>query len=151
MIKQMVVDVDGVLTNGKQYIDHTGEKLFKAFHSRDIRAIREIVARGIEVVILTADAWPGAQAWAYRVGATFEVTRDKMKYIESRGFKGYETVAVGDDAWDVQMLACAKFAYAPHDADKSLHKVEDLILLPAKGGEGVMAALVRSARDEGWL
>ena len=149
-IKQIIVDVDGVLTDGKQYIDHTGEKLFKAFNSRDIRAIREFVASGIDVILVTADDWEGLKHWAFRVGANIVVTRDKFQYVKEMGFHHDETVVVGDDAWDVEVLSWGR-AYCPDNSDESVIDVYGICVMNSLGGEGVMAELVRIAETEGWL
>jgi 3-deoxy-D-manno-octulosonate 8-phosphate phosphatase (KDO 8-P phosphatase) len=134
--KTIVIDCDGVLTDGKQYIDHTGEKMFKAFHSRDVRAIRELISHGYEVVIVTADDWPGSKFFASKTGASIMILRDKSK-IPYENF-----IAVGDDAWDVPMLKKAEHAFAPCDADASVKNLLNVHTLYSKGGEGVIAELV---------
>lgn len=136
--KVILIDCDGVLTDGRLHIDHTGEKMFKAFHTRDVRAIRELIFLGYEVVIVTADDWPGIHHFAKKVGAIVEITRDK-------GMLAYhDYIAIGDDAWDVPMLKKASRAYAPADADPSVFvAVPRLLKLDIRGGEGCVAAVLR--------
>ena len=71
MTNIIITDADGVLTDGTLTIDHKGEKVFKKFHTRDVRAIRELVANGFEIYILSADEWEGTRHFAEKVGAVF--------------------------------------------------------------------------------
>lgn len=137
--KVLLIDCDGVLTDGRLTIDHTGEKQFKQFHTRDVRAIRELVYNGWEVYICSVDDWEGIHHFAGKVGAEVITTRDKSSLISQ--FPEY--VAVGDDAWDFSLLFQAAEAYTPYDADPRLFDIEGVVRLDTKGGEGVMAELVR--------
>ncbi len=140
-IRNILIDCDGVLTDGKLYIDHDGRKSFKAFHTRDVRAIRELVSLGFAVHIITADDWPGSFHFAEKTGAEVIVSRDKK--LDASKYSPY--IAIGDDAWDVGMLLNARIAFAPGDCDFS---VLDLCLPPSsylktKAGQGVVAEMLR--------
>lgn len=135
MIHTLLIDFDGVLTDGKKSIDHTGHTMFKNVHSRDNRAIRELVAHGWTVVIVTADTWKGAEAYAHKLGCIYAHARDKSNLP----FENY--AAIGDDAWDVQMLKKAAIAYCPSDADSSVISIPNITVLKTKGGHGVIAEL----------
>ena len=133
----LLIDCDGVLTDGKLTIDHTGQKMFKQFHTRDVRAIRELIYNGYEVVIVSADDWEGIYHFANKVGASTYISRDKSDLP----YKEY--IAIGDDAWDVKMLMNAKQAYCPLDAHISVLDLPGIIRLPVKGGQGVISTLLR--------
>lgn len=140
-INVIVSDCDGVLTDGRLNIDHTGEKMFKSFHSKDVRAIRELVAQGFEFYIVTADDWPGGKEFAEKVGAIFVYLRDKSKVREHIGDRPF--LAIGDDVWDVPMLKIAEVAFIPSDG----HAFSELQVpghkrLPVAGGRGVIAELL---------
>jgi 3-deoxy-D-manno-octulosonate 8-phosphate phosphatase (KDO 8-P phosphatase) len=137
MPKVILIDCDGVLTDGRLTIDHNGEKQFKQFHTRDVRAIRELVYNGYEVVIVSCDDWPGIYHFADKVGADVFISRDKKDLPYT------DYIAVGDDAWDVQMLINAKLAYCPMDADISVRRLPNVICLSVNGGNGVIADLTR--------
>lgn len=139
MIKKIYIDCDGVLTDGKLTIDHTGQKQFKQFHTRDVRAIRELIYNGYEVTIVSADDWPGLKHFADKVGAEVLFTRDKKEAIPP----GEECIAIGDDAWDVQFLSRAKVAFVPADADYSVTCLDNTTRLTTKGGQGVVAEVCR--------
>jgi len=135
----LVIDCDGVLTDGTLTIDCKGEKLFKKFHTRDVRAIRQFVASGYEVYIVTADDWDGTMHFAEKVGAHCKVLKDKSRVAEMLHNRPY--IAVGDDAWDVPMIAGATHAYCPANAD-TVVKATGAHVLKSNGGEGVIAELL---------
>lgn len=137
----VLIDVDGILTDGRFHIDHTGEKLFKSFHTRDVRAIRELVFNGYEITLISADDWPGLNFFAEKVGADVLFLREKEKLPES--LLKREFIAIGDDAWDVPMLKRAKLAFCPSDADASVMRLPSILPLHCQGGAGVIAHLVR--------
>lgn len=134
----ILIDCDGVLTDGKQYIDHTGSKMFLAFHSRDVRALRELVAHGYHVVIVTANDSESIKTFADKVGVDYCYTREKGKVPFT------DFIAIGDDAWDVSMLQLAAKAYCPADADDSVKWLCGVNVLDTNGGSGVIAELARN-------
>lgn len=137
MASTICIDFHGVLTDGKLNITHDGKTFFESCHTRDVRAIRELVARGWEVYIVTASSNPIVDAFCRKVGVTQIHARDKSEL----GLKDY--IAVGDDAWDIPMLKNAKEAYCPSDADQVVISQPYVKVLGARGGKGVIAELVR--------
>ena len=135
-VETILIDCDGVLTDGCLTIDHRGEKMFKKFHTRDVRAIRELVFSGYCVVLVTADDWPGIYTFADKVGAEVLILKDKQ-ILPYSNFH-----AVGDDAWDVPMLAAAVRAFVPADADASVLALPNVVHLKTCGGKGVIAEVV---------
>ena len=55
MIKLVILDVDGVMTDGKKYYDRDGNVVLKNFCDKDWTAIKRFRAIGIPVVFLTGD------------------------------------------------------------------------------------------------
>lgn len=133
---KIAIDVDGVLTDGTLTIDHKGEKLFKRFHTRDVRAIRELIYNGHEVYLVTADEWDGTRFFADKVGAELIVTKDKGQIIVD--------IAIGDDVWDIPMLKRAKQAYCPADAASEVLRQCYVQPLKTKGGQGVIAEMIKT-------
>ena len=133
----ILIDCDGVLTDGRLTIDHRGEKFFKQFHTRDVRAIRELIYNGYEVVIVSCDDWMGIHHFAAKVGADVHISRSKVELP----YRNY--IAIGDDAWDIQMLKGAEIAYCPVDADVLVCGLSGVHILDTKGGQGVIAEMAR--------
>ena len=55
MIKLLILDVDGVLTDGKKYYNRDGDVIMKTFCDKDWTAIKRFKALGIQVLFLSGD------------------------------------------------------------------------------------------------
>lgn len=139
MAEIICIDFHGVLTDGKLNVSHDGKTFFESCHTRDVRAIRELVASGHEVYIVTASMNPIVQAFAEKVGVVVIQARDKSE-MPAIFKKSY--IAIGDDAWDVPMLEKAVHAFCPADADPCVKSLPHIRILNSKGGQGVIAELV---------
>lgn len=138
----LLVDVDGVLTDGRMYVSHTGER-FKAFNARDNRALAEFVASGWYVALVSTSKWPGLQSFAERTGVVIYPNNPKTTEDIRQITNGHPYIAVGDDVFDLEMLSGAEIAFAPADCDPALNRIEKLVKLDVNGGAGVIAALTR--------
>lgn len=136
---KILIDFHGVLTDGKLNITHDGKTMFESVNVRDIRAIRELIAYGNEVYIVTASSSAIIDAYCKKVGCEKLVLRDKSKLP----FKG-PYIAVGDDVWDWAMMRGADQCFCPSDAYLNKHShICHLEPLKTKGGEGVIAELIQ--------
>lgn len=129
-----------MLTDGKVWYTSTGERS-KGFHSRDIRAIRELTSRGFDVYLLTQSTWPGVDKFAERIGATVVTALDKLKWVQENNITGY--IAVADDVSDQELLLFADAAFCPYDGDFLVKNIPGINKLSTKGGDGVIAELIR--------
>lgn len=134
--KVICIDCDGVLTDNKIWVTHTGE-ITKSFNSKDLTAIKELIANGYEVHIVTASSWPGTANYMSKSGATVHTIRNK----ESIPF--HYDIAVGDSSWDVPMFERCVFRFCPADADEYIRIIDGMNVLKTNGGAGVIAELVR--------
>ena len=55
MIKLLVLDIDGILTNGKKTYDKYGNIISKSFCDKDWTAIKRFKSLGVEVMFLSGD------------------------------------------------------------------------------------------------
>ena len=55
MIKLLILDVDGVLNDGKKYYDLNGSIFAKQFSDKDFTAIKRFKASGVNVCFLSGD------------------------------------------------------------------------------------------------
>jgi 3-deoxy-D-manno-octulosonate 8-phosphate phosphatase KdsC-like HAD superfamily phosphatase len=133
-IKNIILDLDGCLTNGKQYISPDGAKLHKAVHSRDKMALRRLIAKGYNILVLTSDDWPGARIWFEEIGCEFAVSKEKHEL----GLHWGISLGVGDDLADGLWLERCALAYCPADADPRLKYSGKIDVLKTKGGEGIV-------------
>ncbi len=120
-IRLLILDVDGVLTDGRLYFGPKGETL-KVFHVRDGHGIKMLQKAGIEVAFLSGRRSDAAYHRARELGINrfFEGLRDKvatMKEIKAAlQIRPQEVAVVGDDLVDLPIMNRAGLAVAVADA-----------------------------------
>lgn len=132
-MQKILIDFDGVLSDGKHYIDRHGEKSFYSVHSRDNAAIAELIYEGYEVVIVTSNDSKIIKEYAKKRKCSYLYTRDKQ-------IKGH--VAIGDSVIDIPMLKLADKAFCPVDSDPAVKAVYGIKVLPVTGGNGVISEMI---------
>lgn len=144
-IRLLVLDVDGVLTDGRLHISANGEE-FKVFHVRDGSGIVALVKAGIEVAILSGRDSAAVQRRADELGIRHvrQGVADKGaaldELLRALGMSAAETACVGDDTPDVPVLSRARLAVAVADAHPAAAAVAHLVT-QAKGGHGAVREL----------
>ena len=56
-LKLVILDIDGVMTDGKKFYDKNGDVLCKQYNDKDFTAIKRFMATGIDVCFLSGDNW----------------------------------------------------------------------------------------------
>ncbi|MCL5024566.1 MAG: HAD-IIIA family hydrolase [Nitrospirae bacterium] len=141
-IKLLVLDVDGVLTDGRIILDNEGNE-FKAFHVRDGHGIRMLVKAGIRVAIITGRYSKVVERRARELGITEVYQKCHVKtvafgeIIAKYGLTESEVAYVGDDIVDVPVMKRAGFAIAVHDATDEA-KDHAAMVTEAGGGRGAV-------------
>ena len=120
-IRLLVLDVDGVLTDGRLYYGARGQTL-QAFHVRDGHGIKALLAAGITIAVISGRRTRGVVLRCRELGiravhqgvadklACLTAIRRKLK-IELRA-----CAAVGDDSADAPVLRAVGVSYAVADA-----------------------------------
>lgn len=107
--KLLILDVDGVLTDGRIIMDHKGREI-KAFDVRDGHGLRLLMAAGIEVAILTGRNSPVVQKRADDLGILWvrQGVHDKVgayqEIAREIGITDDDACFVGDDLVDIPLL-----------------------------------------------
>jgi 3-deoxy-D-manno-octulosonate 8-phosphate phosphatase (KDO 8-P phosphatase) len=120
-IRLLVLDIDGVLTNGSLYFGPRDE-VFKVFHVRDGHGIKMAQLGGIEVAFLSGRRSDAAFLRAKELGVTryFEGLRDKVPVLEelcrTLGLTADDVAAVGDELVDLPLFHRVGLAVAVADA-----------------------------------
>jgi 3-deoxy-D-manno-octulosonate 8-phosphate phosphatase (KDO 8-P phosphatase) len=144
-IQLMVLDVDGVMTDGRLYYGAQGETL-KVFDVRDGHGIRMLLASGVDVALLSARhseivalrarelGIPRAvQGVANKAVAFDSLLKESRLHAEQTGF-------IGDDLPDLPVLRMAGFAATVADAREEIKAVAHWIA-PCPGGQAAVRAL----------
>ncbi len=139
-MKAAIFDVDGVLTDGRIYVNESGEP-FKAFNTLDGHGLKLLAQGGIVPVVITGRDSPGVRRRVAELGlaeAHFGV-HDKLalaSQLLARLKTGWDTLAViGDDWPDLPLMTRAAFACAPSNAHAEVKAVAHHVTAAA-GGAG---------------
>ncbi len=120
-IRLLLLDVDGVLTDGCLFFDAKGEAL-KVFHVRDGHGIKMAQRAGLEVALLSGRRSDAAYHRARELGISrfYEGLRDKVAVLEellaALNLTPREVAMVADDLVDLPVLARVGLAVAVADA-----------------------------------
>ncbi|HOX90178.1 MAG TPA: HAD hydrolase family protein [Burkholderiaceae bacterium] len=143
-IRLMVLDVDGVLTDGRLYFGPQGEAL-KAFDVRDGHGIKLLMAGGVEVAILTArrSEIVAARMRELGVARVLQGQSDKRgalaALLAELGLEREQCGYMGDDLPDLGALQLAGFAAAPADAAPEVLAAAHWVA-PREGGRAAVRA-----------
>ena len=141
-IKILILDVDGVLTDGRIVLDNEGNEL-KAFHVRDGHGIRMLIKAGLRVAIISGRQSRVVERRAHELGITDVYQRCHSKtaalddLARKYGFSDGEVAYMGDDIVDVPILKRAGLAIAVGDASDEA-KDHAVMVTKNRGGKGAV-------------
>ena len=141
-IRLLLLDVDGVLTDGRIIIDDRGVET-KQFHVRDGQGISLLLRAGINVGFLTARSSKSvvSRAKELNVKLVLQGVQNKVDaYNEikrSNGLKDDQIAYVGDDIVDRPVLKLAGLAVSVADGWPELVSSVDFVT-SAGGGRGAV-------------
>lgn len=136
----LVLDVDGVLTDGTFLYDSTG-KSHKRFGSEDSDALQEL-SRFVEIEFATAD-WRGIEISKARIERdmgyplSLVPAKTRLRWIRER-WEIENVIYMGDSFMDAEILKACFFGIAPNNASP-LAKLHADFVTHANGGGGAVA------------
>ena len=145
-IRLLVLDVDGVLTDGTVLFG-AGDEEWKSFHTRDGAGLALWRDAGYHITFLTGRGGEAVRRRAreLRIPRIWEHVRDKLAALDEIrahfGVGDHEIAAMGDDIPDLQLLRRAAFSACPHDAARDVREIVDFVA-PSPGGHGAVRDLV---------
>lgn len=152
MIKLIVLDVDGCLTDGRIIYSSDGSET-KNFNVKDGLAISSWIRMGNHVAIITGRNSKIVETRANELGVKhlFQGVKDKEKVlkelIDSLGLKYYEVGAIGDDLNDFKMLSKVGRSFTPKDGVKEIRELVETVLANT-GGDGAVREMIDILVDE---
>ncbi len=140
-LTNVFIDVDGVMCKTKSY-NANHECISKSFCDLDFTAIKRMKASNLNVVIVSGDSWNEGMADAR--GLPFIHTNtlgehSKLNTLKRMNFNLEESAYIGDDYYDLPLLAACGFAYCPSDA--LLDVKLECHVLKRRAGEGVLCEM----------
>jgi len=142
LIRLLVLDVDGVMTDGRIIMDYAGREI-KNFDVKDGHGIKVLMRYGIDVILVTGRRSDVVEHRARDLGIS-EVHQGVTNKLEigdtilrNRSLN-YEHIAfIGDDIVDIPLLRRVGFSAAVADAAEDVRKCVDYVTI-RKGGRGAV-------------
>ena len=145
-IKVIVLDVDGVLTDGRFGYDSTDNEI-KFYHSRDGHGIKLAIRAGIKVGLLSGRESAANRKRAAELGLSFckEKCFNKGESFtaltEELGVSADECLYIGDDVIDALPMSMAGISVVVNDGEDILDAVADF-RTQTKGGHGAVREVI---------
>jgi len=141
-IKLLLLDVDGVLTDGSIIYNDNGAET-KIFNVKDGLGIRLLMEAGIKVGIVTGRSSKTLYHRCKNLGISliFDGVHEKTSVLEliseQTGLQAEEIAFVGDDLLDLSLLKSVGFSIAVADAHETIIDNVDMTT-SKKGGDGAV-------------
>ncbi|HYR70326.1 MAG TPA: HAD-IIIA family hydrolase [Candidatus Acidoferrum sp.] len=145
-IRLLVLDVDGVLTDGGLFVSASGEEA-KRFHVHDGLALVAARKAGLQIAILSARASAAVtrRMTELGVGEVHQGVTDKAGALdalrERLGLAVGEVAMMGDDLPDLPAMARAGLALAPANAAAEVKRAAHWVAR-RRGGDGAVREAV---------
>lgn len=154
MIKLLILDVDGVLTNGKKIYDINGNVVYKEFCDKDWTYIKIFKSLNINVVFLTGDSFNKKIAKKRNIKVYINrknnTHKDKIYFLKpickEYSLKPEQIVYVGDDIFDLKLLNAVGYAFCPKDAPDIFDK--NVKRLKKNGGDNLLIELFKFLQNK---
>ncbi len=151
-VRLLVLDVDGVLTDGRLYFSARGEEA-KSFHVRDGSALVRLMAAGVQVAVISGRQSRAVEHRMSELGISWlrQGVTDKLQTLQQllnlAGLGPQGIACVGDDLPDLPLLEFAGFGIAVADAHPELRKRAHYVTHAAggRGAVGEVCDLILSA------
>lgn len=141
-VRLVVMDVDGVLTDGGMYYSERGDEL-KKFNTRDGHGIALLHAAGITTALVTREQTAIVTRRAAKLGITevHQGALDKLPVVkgvlEKYGVAPSEACYISDDVSDLEVMGCVGFAVAVADALPQVRRIAHYVTRH-RGGDGAV-------------
>ena len=145
-IRLIVMDVDGVLTDGSLLVLQDGQML-RSMNVKDGYALQLAVKKGFEVMVLSGGDAGGVVERLRRLGITnvYMQCTNKLQrlenFLQERGYKSEDVVFLGDDIPDYESMQFCGLSCCPADAVKEIKGIADYIS-KLGGGKGFVREVV---------
>ena len=144
-IRLLVMDVDGVMTDGKVTYASDGQEL-KSFNIKDGLGIKRANASGIETAIITARTSPMVERRVLELNITYLIQGREDKLTALADLVGQMNLSldpvayIGDDLTDLTAIESGKLGACPADAALEVRSKADWVSSRA-GGDGCVREL----------
>lgn len=152
MIKLVVLDIDGVITDGSVIVDMQGSEQ-KKINLKDIDAIYELHKQGYKLAAITGENTSIVEYFKKRFPWDYFYQNNKHKketlkeIAELEGVSLAEVCYVGDGKYDVDSIQSAGLGICTEDAIDRAKNAADIVL-QYKGGQGCLWELIEILKQQ---
>jgi 3-deoxy-D-manno-octulosonate 8-phosphate phosphatase (KDO 8-P phosphatase) len=129
-LKLLILDVDGVLTDGRLFFDEHGKE-YKCFHARDGHGIKLLQQSGVEVAVISGRKSQSVAIRMQSLGVEHVYQGHENKraafaeLLQNLNLQPEQVAHVGDDVLDLPIMLQAGFAVAVFDANFAVKQRAD--------------------------
>lgn len=129
-LKLLILDVDGVLTDGRLFFDDNGKE-YKCFHARDGHGIKLLRQSGVEVAVISGRKSNSVALRMQSLGVDLVYQGHENKraafaeILQTLSLQPEQAAHVGDDVLDLPVMTLAGFAVAVADANFAVKQRAD--------------------------
>lgn len=144
-IKLLILDVDGVLTDGKLYFSDNGIET-KSFHIRDGVGLKLLLKNKIEIAIISGRKSQATLKRMHELGikhvylGVVDKTKPFMQLKKKLRLNNEDIAAMGDDLPDLTLMHQVGFKIAVADAAPEVRKIADYVTKNIGGNGAVREA-----------
>ena len=129
-LKLLILDVDGVLTDGRLFFDDHGRE-YKCFHARDGHGIKLLRHSGVDVAVISGRKSNSVKIRMQSLGVmhVYQGHEDKraafVEILRNLGLSPKQVAYVGDDVLDLPIMTQVGFSIAVADANFAVKQRAD--------------------------
>lgn len=153
MIKVLLSDIDGVLTDGKVTFDAAGNET-KTVNFTDMDAMGSFRNAGIKIGLITGEKTPIVEYFKKRFRPDYFICGCHTKgeavsqLMEENSFLPEDVCYIGDGKYDLPVMPLVRISACPANAIREVKAAAKLNLL-TRGGDGVIKELLDTLIDSG--
>ncbi len=146
MIKLVIFDIDGIITDDTVIIDDAGREQ-KRMNFKDVDAVFELHRRGYKLAAITGEGNAMVEYFRSRFPWDYFYSDNKHKkstideIMNLTGFSLDEICYIGEGKYDIEPLEYVGLSVCPPDSIDEAKRVSDIIL-QNKGGNGCVWELI---------
>lgn len=129
-IKLVILDVDGVLTDGRLFFDDQGKE-YKCFHARDGLGIKLLRQTGVEVAVISGRKSNSVRLRmkSLEIEHVYQGHENKIeafnKILQTLSIEPEQAAHVGDDLLDLPLMKRVGLSIAVYDANDAVKRYAD--------------------------
>lgn len=147
----LIVDIDGIMTDGTKMYDREGRVFGKRYCDLDFTAIKRFQSAGVKVCFLSGDKTVNEEMAKTRKISFFHNSPgtdkvDMLKFIQQI-HPSNNIAYVGDDYYDIGIMSAVNMSFCPQNSPAAVKRAAKHVV-PVSSGSGVLAKIYDMFEDQ---